>query len=312
MVDTFMRRIYSSEVGDSERFVMVVEMDTLECARALSRGETEKNVQILDVPDSSMCTAGEVVDIVRVALSTTDVATGRRTDLVLVVNLFDAVMANKSLPANLAMLKCTPGRKVAYIIDARIAEARAALLRRDFIRTLGPIIVMALPPHVNSQRDPQARDNILHELKVYVKALDARDVANNAGAAALDVGEEDPFVSYEDLGALAVKKKEVPRPEPYADLMSSFALSSSLDLLSLTRDFYALSSMAHDLRLAAIEDFPYATSKTKTSSQVLTRCGLWSNVSREFFAQCARQGASPQEVLKTDPSKLKALKTSKS
>ena len=273
----YMSRIYSKEV-DADRFVMVIEMEPIECARALVASANGKIVQVLHLPDPSSSPAGEVVEVVRVALATINIATNKATDLVVVCGLFDAVMANKSLPANLAALPSARGRKVAYAIDARDPEARSALLRRDFIRTLGPIISMSALPGA--------------DLKAYIKDLDANS------ARVMDVftisDDGDPFAKYDDAASQKIKASS----ESIRNVIVTFAASSALDMIATTtsRDYYALVAMSHDMRVQAASALP-VESALKVTSQVLTRCGLHANVSRASLQECARDNKSPVEYV---------------
>ena len=282
-----------------EHSVLVVECDPLTICHEIAQASLKllrKQVSVMSLPEVTSCTSGDAVDVMRVALTTISITQNARTDLIIVPNLYDAIVTNKSLPANLSALKCAKGRRIVYIIDARDRDARHALLRRDFIRTLGPIIWEWWSNDAALKRPVKDREKAI---KAYVDGLDAKEPAN----AFLEEGCEyrestDPWTSYENLGT---SMRQSHTPCSFVETIRMFVASSALDKLSSVRDYYALTCLAEDMRESAVTvNTTVATSaegsSLKKSTQLFTRCGLHGNLAREMLVECATCTMIPADL----------------
>ena len=255
-----------------DRTLLVIERDAMEFAREMTF--LHPTSSLVALPDAATCTSGEVIDMFRVALTAFDIGRRIMPDLVIVVGIYDAALTNKSLPANLSNVKTTRSRRVVFVLDARDRDARQALMRRDFLRTLGPIIWgwWRVPmPHVEHV-NPKDKER---ELRAYVKALDSEDSRK-----LLDVDRGvDTWAQYENLASA----RPPLRRTTLLMITDSFLLSAKIDKLAQERDYYSLTSIAEGIREVAAAS-AVKLDDAKKSTQFFTRCGMHANISRNKSA----------------------------
>jgi hypothetical protein len=260
---------------------VVIDEDVDACCKRIAekakiRG---KNVTIMTLPEA---TAGALVERVRVALTTVDVATNKKVDILLVTNVYEAALANKSLPANLGALKSGSGVRVAYMLDARDPDVRAALSRRDFLKALGPIFV---PPYANFQEKNEKK-----QLKEFLAKVDIKDSPSSL----INDDEYNVLVGYDRMR----DNKKASR-EHIQNVVDMFVLASRLEVLALNRDADALQAIATGIQEYSIESLPVhpvSNIVKKTTSQALTRCGMHVNIQKQLQEVAASEHMNASKV----------------
>jgi hypothetical protein len=226
-------------------------------------------------------TAGTIVERVRTALTTSDVTRNCKIDVILVPNIFDAALSNKSLPSNLGALKGSPGRKIVYLVDIRDSGVQAALARRDFLKSLGPVIV---PAAYFTERDPHKRIN------AYLVDIE-REFQNRNSE---ELKFSDPYVLYDEMkDNTALVRDDVVR------VVDTFILASMLEKASIHKDRDALQNLmtglhVFSLGLLPVDSSTSAKKKRVGNSQVATRCGLHANLHKELIDVCGRERIRPE------------------
>jgi hypothetical protein len=299
---------YFSTLKPLKRVILLVDSDTHEVAEALCR-KLEMSV-VLRLPDPSTSTAGGVMDALRVAMTAFDLARKMSPEFVLIPNVCECVFMNKSLPANIATLKHAPGRCAVFLFDAREEDVRLALSRRDFIRSIGPVL-FDVETAYDANQTSKTREK---ELRSYLEKVHRRccsssssssKVAKSAAAdddddeptasSALDEGSssEDPWNVYEsidDVKGLSRKTLET--------FVSSFRTSSIVEKKANgSRDYYALVFLADGIRQASIESIAEFVGRAKKTSQMQTRCGLHANLCQDVASAAADAGRSTAAIL---------------
>lgn len=306
---------YFSTLKPLKRVILLVDSDTHEVAEALCR-KLEMSV-VLRLPDPSTSTAGGVMDALRVAMTAFDLARKMSPEFVLIPNVCECVFMNKSLPANIATLKHAPGRCAVFLFDAREEDVRLALSRRDFIRSIGPVL-FDVETAYDANQTSKTREK---ELRSYLEKVHRRccsssssskvaksaakkcsSVARSAAdddeptaSSALDEGSssEDPWNVYEsidDVKGLSRKTLET--------FVSSFRTSSIVEKKANgSRDYYALVFLADGIRQASIESIAKFVGHAKKTSQMQTRCGLHANLCQDVASAAADAGRSTAAIL---------------
>lgn len=252
------------------RSVLIVQCDVSEFTKIAHRAHAK--ITSINLHEFAHCTSAEIIEIVRASLSCSDIGKRMSADIVLVQGIYEVALTNKSLPANVSSLPLKAGRKVCYLIDAMDRDARQALLRRDFLRMLGPTFFKAgmnFPFH----KDPKRQER---ELKAYIKEIDelSKYVYNDDFDTCIDT-----WAVYENVPSIKTATENDIRR-----IVESYHESSVIDKLSLERDFYSLSSIADDIRLESTSSYDDVV-HDKKSTQLFTRCGMHANLRRDMLAR---------------------------
>lgn len=254
-----------------ERTVLIVESDINEFSRSLMKINT--NISNVNLHTFSTCTSSEVVEIIQASSTAIDIGRRISPEIVFVQGIYDAAMMNKSLPSNLSALPLTTGRRICYLIDGKDRDARRALLRRDFLRTLGTIVFNVEKKGYKIDANVKQHER---NLKSFIKELETLYLVHN------DVDKSvDTWAVYENLSSARyrVDKSRKLSKEELESVIGCYMDSSVIDKLSLERDFYALTSIAEDIRIASTAMLEIESEKKST--QLLTRCGMHANLCRD-------------------------------
>ena len=313
---SFFGAVRSAEL---KRIVLRLDEDPAVFARRAA--DAVPKTSILQLPDPSTTTSGGILDVLRVALTAFDLARNMRPEFVVVPNMGECAFTNKSLPANAGALKQAAGRCAVYLFDVRNDDIREAVLRRDFIRSIGQIFYDVFSTDIETLmrvRTPKSRERDLRTyVDVFTKSANARRQEETAVARRRKAAEEDdeivfdPWYAYDNFRCPSSSSEKGGGVSKMLDL---FSVSCAIEKCANdSKDFHALCSLAEGIREAAASTLCPGVQKSCTrnsASQMLNRCGLHANLSGDLAMVSVVAGRSPSVVL-SDPGSVQCrrLKT---